>query len=46
MKMNKEFPIYVEVWIEKEALANILYPITNTFGVRLNPCKEITKEGL
>ena len=40
---NKKFNTYIEVWCEKEALTNILYPITNKYGVTLNPCKGISK---
>ena len=32
-------PYYVEVWVEKEALANIFQPITEKYGVTFVPCK-------
>jgi hypothetical protein len=32
-------PIYVEVWLEKEALANILQPIAAKYRVSFVPCR-------
>jgi len=40
---NDKFETYVEAWIEKEALANVIYPVTDMFGVYLNPCKGRSK---
>jgi hypothetical protein len=32
-------PVYVEVWCEKEALANIFLPVTEKYGVTFVACK-------
>jgi hypothetical protein len=32
-------PVYVEVWLEKQALAALFEQITKKFGVRLAPCR-------
>ena len=40
---NFEFEHYVEIWIEKEALANIVYPIADEYGVYVNPCRGVSK---
>jgi len=40
---NIEFSPYMEVWLEKEALTNIVQPITNSFGVYLSVSSGRTK---
>jgi len=32
---------YVEVWVEKAALINVMYPTTNAFDVHITPCKGV-----
>ena len=34
-----EQPIYLEVWLEKEALANLFEPVTQQYGVTFVPCR-------
>ena len=38
-----EFEHYVEVWLEKESLADIVYGVTNWFGVKLSVSSGRTK---
>ena len=35
----REQPVYIEVWLEKDALAGVIYPITSEYDVPLMICR-------
>lgn len=40
---NGNFPEYIEVWLEKQALRDIVYQVTNAYGVALSVASGTTK---